>query len=173
MRPEIQAKLQKIKKVSIVLRAVCKALLALVAFIGISCIVCVTFGVGGINYDNVIFRTAELDTRSPHYLGRSDRSDVGPCCLSASITCISSSETIRVERFSHKESVGQIRQFGIACLLWGVMNFLWGLSLALSSHPSKTFQGHADSFVIGIIIIVIAWFMDMAVDLREENELTI
>jgi hypothetical protein len=72
-----------------------------------------------------------------------------------------------------RESVSQFRQFGIACLLWGVMNFLWRLSLALSVHPSKSFRGHTDSFVIGIIIIVIAWFMDMAVDLREENELTI
>jgi hypothetical protein len=80
--------------------------------------------------------------------------------------------------YSHGEiftraSVGQLRQFGIACLLWGVMNFLWGLSLALSAHPQRTFQGHAGSFVLGAILIVIAWFMDMAVDLREENELTI
>jgi hypothetical protein len=53
------------------------------------------------------------------------------------------------------------------------MNFLWVLSLALSAHPASTFQGHADSLAIGTIIIVIAWFMDMAVDLREENDLTI
>ncbi|MGB9407160.1 MAG: DUF2975 domain-containing protein [Terracidiphilus sp.] len=72
-----------------------------------------------------------------------------------------------------RESVGQLRQFGIACLLWGVMNFFWVLSLALSAHPAKTFQAHFDSFAIGAIIIVIAWFMDMAVELREENELTI
>jgi hypothetical protein len=53
------------------------------------------------------------------------------------------------------------------------MNFLWGISLATSAHPEKSFHGHADSFVIGATIILIAWFMDMAVDLREENELTI
>ncbi len=67
----------------------------------------------------------------------------------------------------------QLRQFGIACLLWGVMSFLWVLSLAISTHPARSFQGHVDAFGIGAIIIVIAWFMDMAVDLREENELTI
>jgi hypothetical protein len=72
-----------------------------------------------------------------------------------------------------RESVGQLRQFGIACLLWGVMNFLWVLSLATSTHPSQTFVYHADSFAIGVIIIVIAWFMEIAVDLQEENELTI
>ena len=36
-----------------------------------------------------------------------------------------------------------------------------------------SFGPDADSFFIGIVLIVIAWFMDMAVDLREENELTI
>jgi hypothetical protein len=53
------------------------------------------------------------------------------------------------------------------------MNFLWVSSLALSAHPAETFHGHGDSLAIGTVIIVIAWFMDMAVDLREENELTI
>ena len=77
-----------------------------------------------------------------------------------------------MERFLPASPSGQLCQFGIACLLWGVMNFLWGLSLALSSRPAKTFQGHADSFGIGAIILI-AWFMDMAVDLREDNELTI
>jgi hypothetical protein len=53
------------------------------------------------------------------------------------------------------------------------MSFLWILSLALTAQPMKSFQAHFDAFGIGAIIIVIAWFMDMAVDLREENELTI
>lgn len=172
MRPEIQAKLQKIKKVSIILRAVCKGLLALITFLGISCIGCVTFGVGGINYDNMIFGTAGLTLGHRLILGV-----VTALTWAVLFKCFYHLHRL-FGNYSHgeiftEESVGQIRQFGIACLLWGVMNSLWGLSLALSSHPSKTFQGHADSFVIGIIIIVIAWFMDMAVDLREENELTI
>jgi hypothetical protein len=71
-------------------------------------------------------------------------------------------------------SVSQLRQWGIACLLWGVMNVLWlGLWIATSANVPSSLQIHNDSFAIGIIIIVIAWFMDMAVDLREENELTI
>jgi hypothetical protein len=53
------------------------------------------------------------------------------------------------------------------------MSFLWVSALALSAHPAKTFQSHADSLAIGTVIVVIAWFMGMAVDLREENELTI
>jgi hypothetical protein len=55
------------------------------------------------------------------------------------------------------------------------MSFLWLASLAISMYPAKTFRGNADasSIVVGGAIIVIAWFMDMAVDLREENDLTI
>jgi UDP-N-acetylmuramyl pentapeptide phosphotransferase/UDP-N-acetylglucosamine-1-phosphate transferase len=53
------------------------------------------------------------------------------------------------------------------------MSFLWLLSLAISMHPAKTFRGNGDALAIGAVIIVIAWFMDMAVDLREENDLTI
>ena len=39
----------------------------------------------------------------------------------------------------------------------------------IHAEDAKTFQGHADSLAIGTIIIVIAWFMGMAVDLREEK----
>lgn len=73
-----------------------------------------------------------------------------------------------------RDSVGQLRQFGVACLLWGVVNFLWdGLWFGILANPTRSFQGHFEAFGIGAILIVIAWFMDMAVDLREENELTI
>ena len=172
MRYEMQAKLQKIRQVSIILRAICKGLLALIALIGVSCVVCVAFGVGGVNFDNTIFRTTGFS--------------LGPRLILGALTAVTWVALCKCFYHLHqlfgnysrgeiftRESVGQLRQFAIACLLWSVMNFLWSLSLALSAHPAKTFHGHADSFGIGAIIIIIAWFMDMAVDLREENELTI
>lgn len=172
MRTEIQAKLQKIKKVSTILRAICKGLLAIITLIGLGGVVCVTFGIGGINYDNMIFRTNELTLGHRLILGA-----VTAVAGWALFKCFYHLHRLfgnysRGEIFT-RESVGQLRQFGVACLLWGVMSFLWVLSLALSVHPAQSFQGHIDAFGIGAIIIVIAWFMDMAVDLREENELTI
>ena len=172
MQTETQAKLQKIKKVSIIFRVICKVLLALVALLGLCCVVCVAFGVGGINYDNVLFQTAGLP------LGRRViLSVVTALAFGVLFKCFYHLHRLfgnysRGEIFT-RESVGQLRQFGISCLLWGVVNFLWVSSLALSAHPARTFHGHADSLAIGTVIIVIAWFMDMAVDLREENELTI
>jgi hypothetical protein len=74
-----------------------------------------------------------------------------------------------------RESVGELRSFGMACLLWGVLNFVWALSLSLSlsMHLQRSFEAHFDSLAIGAVLIAIAWFMDLAVELKEENELTI
>ena len=172
MRPEIQAKLQQIKNVSICFRVICKVLLVLIAFTGLGCVASVIFGVGGIHYDNAIFGTVGLSLGHRLVLGV-----VTALAWAVLFKCFYHLHQLfgnysRGEIFT-RESVGHLRQFGIACLLWGVMGFLWIVSLAVAVHPAKTFHGHADSFFIGAVIIVIAWFMDMAVDLREENELTI
>jgi len=71
-------------------------------------------------------------------------------------------------------SVHYLRLVGIACVLWGIMKILWvGLSRALSSHPLSSVQVSAEIIPIGIIVLIVAWFMDMATDLQEENELTV
>jgi len=172
MKPEIQAKLQKIKKVSRIFRMICKVLLVVIAVVSVICVVCVANGAGGINVDNMIFSTAELPLSLRLILGA-----VTAVMFGTLFKCVYHLHLLfenysRGEVFT-KESVGQLRKFGVACLLWGVMSFLWVLSLALTANPMKSFQAHFDSFVIGAIIIVIAWFMDIAVDLREENDLTI
>lgn len=172
MDKENQAKLRKIKKVSVILRLICKALLALIALTGLGAVVSVISGVGGINYDDVILGTSGLPFGHRLLLGA-----VTAVAFGSLFKCVYHLHRLfgnysRGEIFT-RASVGQLRQFGVACLLWGLVGFLWISSLAISSHPAQTFQGHADSLGIGIVIIVIAWFMDMAVDLREENELTI
>jgi hypothetical protein len=172
MRPENEAKLRKIRRISTLLRWVCKGLMALIALVGLGCVVCVAFGVGGIDYDGMIFRTGELTLGHRIILGA-----VTALTFGVLFKCFYHLHRLFGDYSSGEiftlESVGELRQFGIACLLWGVMNFLWGLSLAISAHPAKPFQGHADSFTIGAVIIVIAWFMEMAVEMREENELTV
>ncbi len=172
MRTEIQAKLQKIKMASIIFRTICKGLLALVTLIGVGGVVVVTFGVGGINYDGGIFQSAGLTFGHRLILGAVTAVTWGVLfkCLYHLYRLFGNYS--RGEIFT-RESVGQLRKFGIAYILWGVMSFLWLLSLAISAHPARTFQAHADPFAIGAVIIVIAWFMDMAVELREENELTV
>jgi magnesium-transporting ATPase (P-type) len=172
MKPEIQAKLQKIKKVSKICRMICKVLLILIAVVGVICVVCITYGAGNINVDNMIFSTAELTLSLRLLLGA-----VTAVTFGTLFKCIYHLHLLfgnySLGEIFTRESVGQLRKFGVACLLWGVMSFLWVLSLALTANPMRSFQAHFDSFAIGAIIIVIAWFMDIAVDLREENDLTI
>ncbi|MGB0065003.1 MAG: DUF2975 domain-containing protein [Terracidiphilus sp.] len=79
----------------------------------------------------------------------------------------------RGEIFTTKSS-GHIRQFGITCILWGVMNFVWSLlPLLLFPNRPKLFEGDLDFVFVGLIILVISWFMEMAAELQEENELTV
>src|ERR1700735_4847197 len=109
MRTEIQAKLQKIRKVSIIFRVICTGLLALIAFLGISCVVCVVFGVGGINYDSVIFTTAGLTLGRRIILGA-----VTALTFGVLFKCFYHLHRLfgnysRAEIFT-RESVGQLRQ---------------------------------------------------------------
>ena len=172
MRTESQAKLTKIKKVSTVLRMICKGIMVAVALVGLACVVCVTFGVGAVVYDNIAFRTAGLALGHRLLLGT-----ITALAFAALLKCFFHLHQLFGD-YSHgniftRDSVAQLRQFGVACLLWGCLDIAWGVSLALSVHPRMSLHGTSDSLVIGPTLIIIAWFMDMAVDLREENELTI
>ena len=137
MQMDIQKKLQKIKKVSTVLRAICTGLLVLIALVAIGCIAVLTTGLGGVDYDDMIFVMAGLTTANRLILAV-----VSTMALGALFKCFYHlrglfENYMRGEIFT-RNSVGQLRQFGIACLLWGVMNFVWGLSLALSIPVGNT-----------------------------------
>ena len=169
----MQEKLGRIKKASNVARSICTVLLVLTILLGLGCVVSVGFGVGAISYGSSRFSTADYAPGLRVGLGL-----VTALAMGALFKCFYHLQRLfgsysRGEVFT-RECVGQLRQFGVACLLWGLTSFVWIVSLALSAHSAKTFYyGRADSIAIGIILITVAWFMDMAVDLQEENELTI
>jgi hypothetical protein len=96
-----------------------------------------------------------------------------------------------------KDSVRRLRLWGIACVLWGTMKLLFlfipgGLLiypvLRGTEAMHRGIQGHNGDFwingapisshggnlmMIGLIIVAISWFMEMAAEMREENELTV
>jgi len=173
MGEDTREKLRRIKRVSIFARSICRGLLVITAIVGLCCVVCVIFGVGEIGYGGARFSTAGLNLGLRLALGLMTAAAMG-----ALVKCFYHLHRLfgkysRGEVFT-RECVGQLRRFGVACLLWGVTSFAWILSLAFSVHSEKTFAyGRADAIALGVIILTIAWFMDMAVDLKEENELTI
>jgi hypothetical protein len=64
---------------------------------------------------------------------------------------------------------------GITAILWACVNIIRAVALAnITNTPlSMPYQLRLDSVVIGVVIILVSWFMAAAAELREENDLTI
>ena len=72
------------------------------------------------------------------------------------------------------DSARQIRQFGICCMLWGLVKVAWAfLPLLITAHRLSAYSTSIDPILIGAVIVGTSWIAEMAAALREENELTI
>ena len=172
MAPQPEARLRKIKRASIVGRVICDVLLALVGLIGIGSVADLLLGLGGISFPGWFFSTANLTFAHRLVLAAITAAAWGILFKGIFHLRRLFGDFTRGEIFT-RHAVGQLRWFGIACVLWSVLKNVWIASLALSVHPTSAFPANVDGLGAGIVIIAIAWFMDMAVDLNEENELTI
>ncbi len=174
MRPENEARLRKIRRVSGILRMACKGLLALIVigFLLVAGTLLANRG-GSIGYFDVWFRVGDLSLgyRMAVLAMSAATSAVWFACIYQLHQMFGNYS--RGEIFT-REAVDHLRQMGVACVLWGVMKVLWvGLARVLLGSGAAPAQVSAEIIPIGIIVIVVAWFMDMAVDLQEENELTV
>lgn len=172
MSRENESKLRKIRRASIAGRVICDVTLAFVGLMGIGTVVDALSGIGGFNMPGWFFSTADLGFGHRLLLGATAALAWGILFKGVFHLRRLFVDFTRGEIFT-RHAVHQLRWFGIACVAWSVMKNVWMASLALSAHPMRMFPANADGFGAGIVIIAIAWFMDMAVDLREENELTI
>ena len=72
------------------------------------------------------------------------------------------------------DSARQIRQFGLSCVLWGLIKLAWAfLPLLILAKHGPVYTAASDSILMGAVIIGISWFAEMAAALREENDLTV
>jgi hypothetical protein len=98
----------------------------------------------------------------------------------------------RGEIFS-RDSAMQIRRWGLVCVLWGALQFVQiYVPWAVWAHPAPIPVGDRQSYgvevkdhlvewqrygggrmVNGLIIVAISWFMEMAAEMREEQELIV
>jgi hypothetical protein len=174
MRPETEKKLKKIKRLSNVLRTICKVLLAIVSCGFLAGMVGILAGRGTLAISDISILLNPLTVHARLVL--------------AVVFALAMAVNFKVLYHLHRlfgnygrgdifttESAGQIRQLGIAALLQAGANFLWAsTAIALAqSHLPASFQFHADGLFIGPVIIAISWFMEMAAEMREENELTV
>jgi Protein of unknown function (DUF2975) len=174
MRTENEAKLRKIRKISSGLRAACTGFLFLIAIGYVMALIALLANRGGsVGYFDVWFRIGGLTAG-----GRLMVLALASLTSAVWAWCMVQLRQL-FGNYSHgqiftREAVGHLRQMGVACVLWGVMKVLWvALSHALSGQSSGMVQVSAEMIPIGILVIIVAWFMDMAVDLQEENELTV
>lgn len=72
-----------------------------------------------------------------------------------------------------KDSAGQIRRWGLACVAWGTVKIAYALVPLLVANSRFTQGADLSLIVYGLIIVAISWFMEMAAEMREENELTV
>jgi hypothetical protein len=174
MRPENEARLRKIRRISGVLQGFCKGFQVLVVIgFGLVALALFTNRGGSVGYFNALLRPDQLTV-----CGRLVVLAMSGLASGVMYRCVSQlhqlfSNYSRGEVFT-RGSVGVLRQLAIACIAWGVIKVAWvGMWWALTPHPPKSFEANTDTVPIGMILFAVAWFMDMAVELREENELTV
>jgi Protein of unknown function (DUF2975) len=173
-----QARLRKIEWISGVLRVICKVVMTFYVFVVLLMLWGMLGGKGhdfmGSNY--VSFHIHELPVR--------DRLIVGGLWALTGAVMFKAVYHLHelLGNYSSgaiftKESAWQIRQWGFAFILWGLVKFAWLVvpRFVPAAHrvpDSGQFEA-VGRIVDGLIIVGISWFMDMAAEIREENELTV
>jgi Protein of unknown function (DUF2975) len=175
VRPETEMKLSKVRRVSAVLRAVCKGLFVLTALVFAAASAGVFYGSGvTISYFDLQIPVEPLELSGRLVL-------VAVLALSAGVAFKGLHHLDRLLRnyaageIFTTQSARQIRQLGITLILWAGVNVIWVIAAHSLTRPQPptSFELHLDSLITGIIVIVISWFMDAAAEMREENDLTI
>jgi hypothetical protein len=174
MTPQLETKLRRVERASVLLRGICTALLAVVAILAIVAAVnAVTGRLTRVSFNGQSIALADLTSRA--------RIVVTVVALLTGAVIAKALLNLRrlLDNYSRREvftadSAGQIRQFGISCILWGAIKTLWAfLPMMVLADPPASAGVTVDAVVIGMVIVAISWFAEMATTLREENDLTI
>ena len=180
MRPENEARLAKVKKISGFLRVLCVLYMLSCALVLWSIARGPIFlhgpywgiGTAFYNYDGVEFKVYSLVTRDRLIAGVFFVLYWGGAILCGLQLFRLLGFYSRGEIFTRK-SAGQIRLWGFACVALGIVRLGYGLLPLLVANSRRT-QGMDLSMIVnGLIIVAISWFMEMAAEMREENELTV
>ena len=180
MRPENEARLTKIKKISGFLRVLC-----VLYMLGCVWMVWVIargpifmhgpyWGIGTVwyTYNGVGFKAYSLVTRERVIAAVFFALYWGIAILCGLQLFRLLGFYSRGEIFTRK-AAGQIRGWGLACVALGIVKLGYALLPFLVANSRRT-QGMDLSMIVnGLIIVAISWFMEMAAEMREENELTV
>jgi len=179
MQPEIEARLTQVKKISGFLRVMCVLYMLACAW-ALSTIARGPIfhhgpywgiGTAWYTYSGVEFKVYSLLTRE-----RLIAAVAFALYWGAAILC--GVELFRLLGFYSRgeiftsSSARQMRRWGLACVGWGIVKLGYAL-LPLMVPDSRSHGTDPGSILIGLMIVAISWFMEMAAQIREENELTV
>lgn len=180
MQPENEARLTRIKRISGVLRALC-TLFILMCVLALWRIVRGPIflhgpywgiGTAWYTYSDVQFKVYSLTVRERVVAATF-------LALYWGIAILCGLQLFRLLGFYSrgeiftKQSADQIRRWGIACVAWGIVKLGYGF-LPLLVANSRGRQGADLSLIVtGLSIVAISWFMEMAAEMQEENDLTV
>jgi hypothetical protein len=180
MRPESEGRLAKIRKISWVLRAIC-TLFMLVCLGGFIHFMTGPFfrhgpywGIGTLwqSYNGIEFKVYSLTARERIIAAIS-------LSLTYGLAFFCGLQLFRLLGFYSRgeiftaDSARQLRLWGLACVAWGIVKFGW-FFLPLTIADSRRYQEIDLSTVfVGLGVVALSWIMEMAVEIREENELTV
>lgn len=172
--PQLETKLRRIERASVLLRGMCTALLAGVAILAIAAAVsAITGRLTSVSFNGQSITLADLTSRARFFIAVLALTTGGVIAKALHHLRRLAGNYSRREVFT-TDSAGQIRQFGLSCVLWGVVKSLWALlPRMVLAHVPATVTLTVDSIAIGAVIVAISWFAEMATLLREENDLTI
>lgn len=174
MNKNTENKIRRIERASLVLRAVCTGLFIAVVVLAVAGTVSVLTGrATSVSYYSGSFDISELALAA--------RLVVAALGIATAAVFLKALFHLRrlATNYARRDiftgdSARQIRQFGVSCILWGVVKIVWAfLPLAISANPAAPTALTIDSILIGAVIVGISWFAEMATLLREENDLTI
>ncbi len=178
MQPANEARLRKIERISGFLRGICKVVLSFYVMMELVMIWGMLGGPGhdfmGANYVN--FHIHELTARDRWIVGGMWTAMGGMLFKAVFHIHRLLGNYSRGEIFT-RGSASQIKQWGLACILLGVIKFLW-LGVPHIVPVAYRVPGAAELsglgvIVNGLIIVGFSWFTEMAVEMREEQELTV
>lgn len=172
--PEIETKLRRIERISSISRTICSALTVPVGILAL-----VATGAAFISHDSTVDyfgQTVALGDLTP-----GGRVILAVVILVTGAVAIKALWHLRhlLGNYSRREiftadSARQLRNFGVSCMLWGIVKFAWAfLPLMVLVQRQQPIRVSGDTFMIGFVIVLLSWFAEMAATLREENDLTI
>lgn len=174
MNAQEHPRIRQIERASVVLRGLCTVLIAIV-FIG-TVVATIATVAGRLTRVS----TPEATLQIPH-LTAAMRLWVAALVVVTGAAVVSALYHLRRllagyarRQFFTTDAARHLRNFGLSCMMWGALEIVWAfVAWLLTPPPHPPVLITADALVIGAVVVVLAWFTEMATALREENELTI